>query len=167
MTGVPSQGPRRHKGDIMSAEKRSALMARIKGKNTGPEQRMAAALAGRGLDWECHARDLPGRPDFAFREERLVVFVDGDFWHGWRFTRWRDKLSEKWEAKIAGNRRRDARNHRILRNMGWTVLRLWEHQVSADIHACVLKVLEKLGKTAADDAGTTWSRSPEPGNAES
>lgn len=130
----------------MSVEKRSALMARIKGKNTGPEQRMAAALAGHGLAWECHARDLPGRPDFAFREERLAVFVDGDFWHGWRFSQWRDKLSEQWEAKIEGNRRRDMRNHRSLRRMGWTVQRLWEHQVTADAQGCVSKVLRRLGK---------------------
>ncbi len=104
-------------------------MARIKGKDTGPEQRMAVALAERGLAWESHARDLPGRPDFVFREEKIAVFVDGDFWHGWRFPEWRGKLTEKWDAKIDGNRRRDVRNDRRLRRMGWKVVRLWEHQV--------------------------------------
>lgn len=116
----------------MSAEKRSALMSRIRGKGTGPERRLAEALAELGLEWEWHARDLPGRPDFVFREACLAVFVDGDFWHGWRFPAWRHKLSAKWEDKIAGNRRRDIRNHRKLRRMGWGVVRVWEHQVERD-----------------------------------
>src|SRR5688572_8157736 len=108
------RGPR-HRGDTMSPETRSALMGRIKGKNTGPEMLLRRALSGRGLRWVCHPPDLPGRPDFVFRKCRLVVFVDGDFWHGWRFSTWRDKLTLKWEQKISGNRRRDTRIHRSLR----------------------------------------------------
>jgi DNA mismatch endonuclease (patch repair protein) len=166
MVGIPSSRPRRHQGDIMSAEKRSAVMARIKGKDTGPEKQMAAALAEHGLSWESHARDLPGRPDFVFREQRIAIFVDGDFWHGWRFPQWRSKLSEKWESKIDGNRRRDARNHRSLRQMGWRVIRLWEHQVAKDIHACVTKVLRLL-EIIVPDASATWPRSSEPGKKKS
>ena len=109
MSDLTEQKTRRHRGDIMSPEKRSAVMARIRGKDTGPEQMVASALSTHGLEWEGHAGDLPGRPDFVFREQRLAVFVDGDFWHGWRFPQWRDKLSEKWEAKIEGNRHRDGR----------------------------------------------------------
>jgi DNA mismatch endonuclease (patch repair protein) len=166
MTGIPSPGRRRHKGDIMSPEKRSAVMARIKGKNTGPEQRMAAALAELGLSWESHARDLPGRPDFVFREKKVAIFVDGDFWHGWRFQQWRDKLSERWEAKIDGNRRRDIRNHRRLRRMGWKVVRLWEHQLAADIASCVAKVLWHLEKIAPDSSAA-WPEDNEPGRRKS
>lgn len=149
MTGVPSSKPRRHKGDIMSPEKRSAVMAQIKGKNTGPEQKVAAALGNLGLSWESHVRDLPGRPDFVFRKEMVAVFVDGDFWHGWRFARWQDKLSKTWEAKIKGNRRRDVRNHRRLRRMGWRVVRIWEHQLSASVDACVAKIILSLRRTSS------------------
>jgi len=130
----------------MSPEKRSAVMARIKGKDTRPEQVMAAALSARGLNWEGHVRELPGRPDFVFRQERVAVFVDGDFWHGWRFQQWRNKLSEKWESKIDGNRRRDVRNHQLLRGMGWKVVRIWEHQVSGDIERCVSRVVRVLSR---------------------
>lgn len=136
--------PRRHRGDIMSPEKRSALMSRIKGRDTGPEKAMAAAFSSRGLMWEEHARDLPGRPDFVFREAKVAVFVDGDFWHGWRFSQWRDKLSEKWEAKIDANRRRDTRNRRCLRKQGWRVVRLWEHQVERSPSACLARVLREI-----------------------
>lgn len=162
MIGIPSPGPRRHKGDIMSPEKRSAVMARIKGKDTGPEQKVSAALAALGLSWESHARDLPGRPDFVFREAKVAVFVDGDFWHGWRFPKWRDKLSEKWEAKIDGNRRRDTRNHRRLRRMKWKVVRLWEHQVVADADASIARVSRLLGKNTPSVV-PAWPESAEPG----
>ena len=90
---------RRHRGDIMSPETRSAVMSRIKGRDTGPERAMADVFSSRELTWESHVRELPGRPDFVFRDDRVAVFVDGDFWHGWRFPKWRDKLSDKWEAK--------------------------------------------------------------------
>lgn len=141
---------RRHRGDTMSPEKRSFVMSRIKGKDTGPEKAVAQALAAAGLEWESHVRDLPGRPDFVFRAAQVAVFVDGDFWHGWRFDTWRDKLSEPWELKIAATRRRDARNRKALRAMGWTVVRLWEHQVENDLRRCTRRLLRELeGKVPA------------------
>jgi DNA mismatch endonuclease, patch repair protein len=128
----------------MSAEKRSALMAKIKGKNTGPERLVLAALTSHQLTAERHVRELPGCPDFVFRDVALAIFIDGDFWHGWRFPVWRHKLSEKWEAKIEGNRRRDVRNHRRLRQMGWKVMRLWEHQVKQDIELSVKRIVQAM-----------------------
>lgn len=139
----PSPG-RLHRGDIMSPEKRSALMGRIRGSNTGPEKALAKLLKGTGRKFETHARDLPGRPDFVFRRARVAVFVDGDFWHGWRFPAWRLKLSEKWEAKIEGNRRRDARNHARLRREGWAVVRIWEHQMERNALGCLDKVVAAI-----------------------
>lgn len=139
---------RRHRGDIMSPAKRSALMSRIRGRDTGIERTLAAVFAEAGLDWESHCADLPGRPDFVFRRAGLAVFVDGDFWHGWRFPVWRDKLSEKWEAKIAANRARDVRNHRRLRRAGWRVIRLWEHQVERDLEGCLRLVISRLARVA-------------------
>lgn len=140
-----TQTTRRHRGDIMSPETRSAVMSRIRGRDTKPELALAAAMAERGWEWESHCRDLPGRPDFVLRDARIAVFVDGDFWHGWRFPQWRDKLSEKWEAKIEANRQRDRRNHRRLRRLGWTVIRLWEHQIERDIEGCATRIAIALG----------------------
>lgn len=119
-------------------------MSRIRGRDTGPERAMAAAFMARGLNWESHVRELPGRPDFVFRAERVAVFVDGDFWHGWRFPQWREKLSDKWEDKIEATRRRDARNHQRLRRMGWKVVRIWEHQIDRSHEACVMRVVSCL-----------------------
>jgi DNA mismatch endonuclease (patch repair protein) len=139
--GVDTAPIRIHRGDIMSPAKRSALMSRIRGKGTKPELVIAGLLAEAGLDWEEHARDLPGRPDFVLRDRRVAIFVDGDFWHGWRFPAWRLKLSEKWEQKIQANRNRDVRNFRTLRRAGWRVIRLWEHQIKKNPAACLARIV--------------------------
>ena len=134
----------------MSPQKRSLLMAKIRGKGTKCELAVAELLRSADLKFEEHARDLPGRPDFVLRQARVVIFVDGDFWHGWRFPKWRLKLSERWEQKIENNRRRDERNFRTLRRAGWKVLRLWEHQVERSLDKC----LERIRAVAGDECGS-------------
>lgn len=137
-------GVRRHRGDIMSPATRSAVMSRIRGKNTKPEETLRKLLLESGLDPERHAKDLPGRPDFVFRKERVVIFVDGDFWHGYRFEEWRLNLSEAWERKIAANMSRDRKNRRLLRRDGWTVLAIWEHRLKAHPKGCLKRILRAL-----------------------
>ena len=141
---------RQHRSDIMSPETRSALMSRIRGKDTGPERAVATMLQSMGLSWDSHARDLPGRPDFVLRDHRAVILVDGDFWHGWNFPRWRNKLSEDWERKIDANRKRDQRNIRKLRRQGWLVIRIWEHQLKRNPEQCTARIADALrrGKPA-------------------
>jgi DNA mismatch endonuclease (patch repair protein) len=68
------------------------------------------------------------------------VFVDGDFWHGWRFPQWKDKLQPYWLKKIERNRRRDRYNFQRLRRDGWMVLRFWSHQVERDLDAVVVPI---------------------------
>lgn len=132
--------PGRHRGDIMTAAKRSQVMAKIKGKNTSPELVIEQHLRTRKLRFERHPGDLPGRPDFVFRDQRVVVFVDGNFWHGYRFSLWAHKLSPKWRQKIALNRTRDVRNFAKLRRGGWKVIRIWEHQTERDPALCADRV---------------------------
>lgn len=141
----PRSGPRLHRGDFMSVATRSAVMAKINGRGTKPELAVEAILSKLGVPFEKQVRDLPGRPDFVIRDARVVVLVDGDFWHGWKFDEWRLKLSEKWEAKIAANRRRDTRNRKLLREQGWTVVRIWEHQVAKTPSGCRRRLRRALG----------------------
>lgn len=129
-----------HRGDTMSEETRSAVMSRIRGKDTGPERAIAGLLVERGWEFESHATDLPGRPDIVFRDAGVIVFIDGDFWHGFRFPLWQHKLSPKWQEKIAATRARDQRNFRKLRRDGWTVVRIWEHQIERDAAACADRI---------------------------
>lgn len=138
---------RQHRGDFISAEKRSSVMSRIRSTGTKPELALDAALRELGLALEKHPRDVVGRPDFVHRETGHAVFVDGDFWHGYRFAEWRLKLSEKWEAKIAATRRRDRRVNKELRAAGWTVLRYWEHDVKRDANRCAKRVRKAINKS--------------------
>ena len=125
----------------MSVETRSRVMRRIKGKNTGPERTLFRELSQRRAAFSRHVGSLPGCPDMVFHRARLAVFIDGDFWHGWRFPLWAHKLSAKWRHKISETRERDQRNFRRLRSRGWIVLRLWEHQVDQDAQGCVARVI--------------------------
>ncbi len=134
--------------DVMTAAQRSACMSKIRGKDTGPERFVLALLREAGCNPELHARDLPGRPDFVLRERQLAVFVDGDFWHGWRFPVWRHKLAPFWEKKISANRARDGRNHARLRRAGWTVIRVWEHQIERTPDLVRTRLIDVLGVDA-------------------
>lgn len=145
--GAPVPGG--HRRDIMPPEKRSTVMSRIKGKNTGPERIIFNVIESHDICFDRHAKDLPGRPDVAFRQAKLAVFLDGDFWHGWRFPLWEHKLAQKWRAKIAATRDRDRRNFRELHREGWRVLRIWEHQIERSPEKCVERILSILGKRAA------------------
>ncbi|WP_338830022.1 very short patch repair endonuclease [Bradyrhizobium sp. 27S5] len=144
MKKIAEKKLRAHRGDIMSPEKRSVLMSRIRGRDTGPERMIAERVSGLGFRWESHSADLPGRPDFVFRDQRVAVFVDGDFWHGSRFPTWRHKLSEAWEEKLAANIKRDQRNRRILRRNGWRVVGIWEHQIERDLPLCIDRITRAL-----------------------
>lgn len=128
----------------MSPGMRSVVMSRIKGKNTSPERIMVRALRLLGFRFSRHARDLPGRPDIVFRQLRVAVFVDGDFWHGWRFPLWEHKLSPKWREKITANRARDRKNLRLLRQDGWHVIRLWEHQIEQSVEKCLNRIVQLI-----------------------
>jgi DNA mismatch endonuclease (patch repair protein) len=127
--------------DNLTPEQRSYCMSRIKGKDTGLEVRVRSALHRRGLRFRKHVKELPGRPDIVFSKARVAVFVDGDFWHGYRFPSWEDKVSDFWKKKINKNRERDAANHRRLRRMEWTVIRLWQHEVEKNIDACIDRIV--------------------------
>jgi DNA mismatch endonuclease (patch repair protein) len=126
--------------DNLTREQRSFTMSRIRSKDTTPELTIRRLVHGRGLRFRKHKDGLPGRPDLVFAAAKVVVFVDGDFWHGWRFPAWRDKLGDYWKEKIARNRRRDRRNCQTLRRAGWLVIRIWEHEVKSDAEACVDRI---------------------------
>lgn len=113
------------------------MMSRVRSTDTTPELTIRRLTHAKGLRFRKHDRKLPGRPDMVFVAKRVVVFVDGDFWHGWRFPVWSHKLTPYWKEKIKGNRARDRKNFQRLRTDGWIVIRLWEHQIERDAENCV------------------------------
>jgi DNA mismatch endonuclease, patch repair protein len=114
---------------------RSVQMAKVRRKNTTPElavRRMAHSL---GLRFRVHRKDLPGTPDIVFPGRRVVIFVNGCFWHGHEGCR-RSKLPssnvEFWKAKITGNVARDDAAVRMLRASGWRVEVIWECEAKSE-----------------------------------
>lgn len=134
--------------DHLTPEQRSRAMKTVKLKDGSLEKLVQGELRAQGLRFKRHGRSLPGSPDIVFPKEKLAVFVDGDFWHGWRLPAWERKLSKFWRDKLRANRARDKRNFRRLRALGWRVIRLWQHQLQTDVASCVARVTEGLSRIA-------------------
>ena len=132
--------------DNLTPEQRRHCMSQVKGTDTSLERVVRSALHRRGLRFRKHVKSLPGRPDIVFATERVAVFLDGDFWHGYRFPQWRDSLAPFWQRKIARTRIRDRRNFQRLRRRGWTVVRIWQHEIKSDLCACIQRIERSLLK---------------------
>ncbi|HJZ13797.1 MAG TPA: very short patch repair endonuclease [Acidobacteriota bacterium] len=116
--------------DHMTPEQRSRAMKLVKLKNGSLEKLVQSELRAAGLRFRRHNRSLSGSPDIVFPKERVAIFVDGDFWHGWRLSTWEHKLSKFWRDKLRANRARDQRNFRRLRAGRWKVIRIWQHELT-------------------------------------
>ena len=148
-------------GDNLTPEDRRKTMQAVKGKGTRLEKRLFSMLAGMGLrGWKKNVDAIMGKPDVAFISQRVAVFIDGCFWHGCpHCQRKLPKTNRKyWERKITRNIALAKSNNRRLRADGWTVIRIWEHEISktADtgkIKAKILRAIhaeeERLGKRAS------------------
>lgn len=128
--------------DNLTPEQRRYCMSRVKGKDTTLEKVVRSELHKRGLRFRKHVKKLPGMPDVVFPKAKVAVFIDGDFWHGYRFPLWRDTLSPFWRVKIGETRKRDQRNFAKLRRMGWQPIRLWQHSVKKDLDGVVEGIAE-------------------------
>jgi DNA mismatch endonuclease (patch repair protein) len=138
---------------------RSRIMSSIRGlNNRSTEMRLRMALVSAGVPgWTLHPRSITGRPDFQFEARRVIVFVDGCFWHGCpRCSHAIRTRRRYWETKIELNRKRDRRTTKILRSNGYRVLRLWEHEVIRRPSACVRKIAALL--SAANGTSETSGR---------
>lgn len=126
---APTDGPIAFVSDIYTPEKRSAVMARVRGSNTKPEVRVRSLLHRLGYRFRLHRKDLPGRPDIVLPKHRAVVFVHGCFWHrhpACKKATLPKNNREEWEAKLARNVERDAENVDALEQAGWSVGIVWE-----------------------------------------
>jgi len=115
--------------DVFTPEKRSAVMRRVKGRDTGPELVVRRAFRAAEIGYRLGGAGLPGKPDLVMKGRRTVVFVHGCFWHGHdcaRGSRVPKANADYWAAKIGRNRARDAANSTALAEAGWRVLTVWE-----------------------------------------
>lgn len=109
--------------DVFSKEKRSAIMANIRSKNTAPEILVFRFLRRNGVYFQRHYARVSGKPDIALPKKKRAVFIDGDFWHGRDFGS--RPLPKYWADKIERNLARDKRDRAALKKAGWKILRIW------------------------------------------
>ena len=131
---------------------KSEQMARVRSKNTSPELRLRRALWSRGLRYSLHQK-LPGTPDISFGACKLAIFVDGCFWHGCPVHYTKPATNpEFWSNKVLKNAARDARARAALEELGWTVMRIWEHEIDDDLSAAVKRVAASVAALKAKKA---------------
>lgn len=143
--------PKTH--DVMSTEQRSALMGRIRGKDTQPEMALRRAAWALGLRYRLHRSIARIKPDMVFVGARLAVFVDGCFWHCCPLHSVMPKNNRDfWAQKLKRNRERDTESTQRLVKEGWQVLRLWEHEIETSPANCAQKIAAILGTTGKSRA---------------
>lgn len=126
------------------------IMSSIHSKNTRPEMLLRRMLWKEGFRYRVNYKKLAGKPDIVFTKAKLVVFCDGDFWHGhnWAlrgYENLEDELkhyNDFWAKKITKNIERDRENTISLQNEGWTVLRFWASDIETNPTECIEKIKE-------------------------
>jgi DNA mismatch endonuclease, patch repair protein len=121
--------------DILTKEKRSWNMSRIRCKDTKPEKIVRSVLHKNGFRFRLNRKDLPGKPDIVLPKYQTVIFVHGCFWH--RHPQCRFAYNPKsrvkfWQNKFNENIERDRFVKKELRKMGWKVIVVWECELKND-----------------------------------
>lgn len=119
--------------DTMTPEQRHKIMSQVHSKNTGPERAVRHALWHKGYRYRLNDRRLPGSPDLVLPKYRAVIFINGCFWHGHRgCTKYVEPKTNTgfWKEKIARNIARDELNAQRLDTLAWTVITVWECELS-------------------------------------
>lgn len=137
--------------DVFTPEKRSAVMRRVKSRDTAPELAVRRILRAAGIGYRLGGAGLPGRPDVVMKGRRVAVFVHGCFWHGHDCARGSRKPKANaayWTAKIDRNRARDEAGRAALTAAGWRVITIWECAMKAEGFA------DRLTAEVRDQAAT-------------
>jgi DNA mismatch endonuclease (patch repair protein) len=129
------------------------IMSAIKNKDTKPEIFFRKALWKWNIRYRKNAK-LFGKPDIAIKKYKLVIFIDGDYWHGnnWKIRKLPSRESELanysnfWKNKILKNIERDEKVNEYYISLGWTVLRFWQSDIEKDLTACIVKTIETINK---------------------
>ena len=134
--------------DVMTPEQRKNCMAKIRSRDTKPEIRLRKALWAKGLRYRLHY-DLLGRPDIVFPKYKIAIFCDGCFWHGCpKHSKTPKTNAGFWQEKIIKNMERDREVNHLLMEMGWIVLRFWEHEIKDDLENVICRVMDAMGLTS-------------------
>jgi len=121
----------------------SNRMANVKLKRGTEETHLAKHLWSKGYRYRLNYKKLPGSPDIAIPKEKVAIFVDGEFWHGYDWDNKKKKLNRNrdyWVEKIEENIARDRRVDNELAEIGWKTIRFWSKEIKKDIDSCLEKI---------------------------
>jgi len=123
-------------------------MLAVKSKGSKIEKLLGKELWANNFRYRKHYVNLPGKPDFVLIKYKIAIFCDSDFWHGynWNERKYDHKSNiDFWHKKIEQNIERDKRVNLELKNMGWKVIRIWEHEIKSNLERCLqrIKILVK------------------------
>ncbi|KRD11226.1 endonuclease [Flavobacterium sp. Root901] len=149
---IKIQVPRfKEENGFYTTPERSRLMSKIKSKNTKPEIKLRKKLWSLGFRYRLHNKRLPGNPDIVLEKFKIVIFVDGEFWHGYNWHEKKLKIKTNrdfWIPKIERNMERDIENDFKIRTLGYKIFRFWEHSIKKDMDLCVNEIqryIDELG----------------------
>ncbi|NRO87646.1 very short patch repair endonuclease [Lactobacillus helveticus] len=139
---------------------RSKIMSNIHSTGTKPEVLLRKRLYHEGIRYRVNYKKLPGSPDIVITKYKIVVFVDGEFWHGYNWEKKRTRIKRNrnyWIQKIQKNINRDSQQNQELHQMGWTVLHFWSHDVLKNTDYVVQTILYYVRGMEEDPGGTEGS----------
>ena len=122
-------------------------MSRIKSKNTKIELVVRKYLFAKGYRYRLNDRTLPGKPDIVMRKYKTVIFIHGCFWHrhsGCKEATVPKTRTDFWEKKFQANIRNDQKNEKLLRDMGWNVIVVWECQIENDFENTMSELINQI-----------------------
>lgn len=128
---------------------RSKIMGKIRGKNTKPELAFRQALWAAGYRYRIDYKKLIGKPDIVLKKYGTVIFIDGEYWHGYNWEERKPKIKtnrEFWIPKIERNMQRDDEVNVELARLGYKVFRFWEREIKRELEVCIQLVLVHLQK---------------------
>ena len=130
--------------DRLSVAARSALMAKVKGRGTKPEEKVRKALFHEGFRYRKNVSRLPGKPDIVLSKYRAIIFVHGCFWHQHENcpeAALPQSRQEYWIPKLQNNAARDRRDAERLKQDGWRVFTVWECELRPRLFQDTIKAL--------------------------
>ncbi len=133
--------------DVITQAQRRKNMQAIKSKGTKAEVKLAKELWGIGYRYRKNDKSVFGKPDLTFKQFKLAVFVDSEYFHGWNWEIEKHRIQSNqafWWKKIEGNMERDKLVNEVLLAAGWKVVRFWCKEINNDLQACITKIKNNM-----------------------
>ncbi|VVU99544.1 MULTISPECIES: very short patch repair endonuclease [Mesonia] len=122
-------------------------MSKIKGKDSKPEVKFRKALWHLGYRYRKNYKKLIGKPDIVFQKYKTVIFIDGEFWHGYKWNEKKENIKSNrafWIPKIERNMQRDQEVNQALQQDGYQVFRFWQKDIKENLNSCLEEVIKHL-----------------------